>query len=395
MERDKGGSLWIRRCRLVTAREVIDPGEVRIAGGKIAFAGPEGEAGGAPGGEVLDAGGRFAAPGFIDLHVHGASGRDVLDADPQSLAAIACTCARFGVTGFLATSVFKPAGGNRHLEVVREAVEAAARFPGGAELLGLHLEGPFLAPARRGMIQPDCLAEPSPQALQEVLRIAGGALRLMTLAPELPGALEAIAGLTARGVVVSFGHSAADYGQTWQGIRAGIRHVTHLFNAMHPMHHREPGPIPALLEAEGVTAQVIFDGVHLHPAVLRLAARLLGPQRLALISDGTRAMGLPDGGAYEYDGVPFEARGGAARYRDGTLIGTTLGLSRMVERAVTLGGMSLPAAVQAASATPAGVLGLAHRKGRLEAGLDADLVLLDLDLTVWKTIRGGRIVYER
>lgn len=386
-------TLWITGCRAVTPHQVIENAEIRIRGGRIVHVGAAGRAparASAPGEEALDAGGRIAAPGFIDLHVHGAAGRDVLDGEPAALQAVARTCARFGVTGFLATTVFRPRGDNRHLAAVREA---AARCPGGADLLGLHLEGPFIAADRRGMIQPDCLAEPRPEVLERIMELTGGRLRLMTVAPELPGALPIVAALAAGGMVASFGHSAADYGQTVRGLEAGIRHVTHLFNAMPPLHHREPGPIPALLEAREVAAQVIFDGVHLHPAVLRLAARLLGKERLVLVSDGTRAMGLADGW-YEHDGLPFEAREGTAYYRDGTLIGTALGLSRMVERAVRLGGLSLTAAVRAASLNPAAVLGLAGRKGSLEAGKDADLALLDEDFNVWKTIRGGEIIHE-
>ncbi len=399
MERTIDRILRIANCRLVMPGGRIEPGEIRIRAGRIVSAGAAGAAGAAggavPDGGVLDAGGRIAAPGFIDLHVHGAAGRDVLDGDPAGLAEIARACARFGVTGFLATCVYKPGGDNRHLDGVREAAAACAageHLPGGADLLGLHLEGPFLAPEKRGMIQPDCLTLPTPAEVERLLRRTGDSLRLMTLAPELPGAQEAIAELAGRGIVPSFGHSGADYAQTARGIRVGIRHATHLFNAMHPLRHREPGPIPALLEAEEVTAQVIFDGVHIHPAVLRLAARLLGPQRLVLISDGTRAMGLPDG-AYVYDGLPFEAREGTAYYHDGTLIGTAMGLNRMAERAVRLGGMSLPDALRAASATPAAVLGLSDRKGSLEPGKDADVVLLDPDLSVWKTLRAGEVVF--
>jgi N-acetylglucosamine-6-phosphate deacetylase len=217
---------------------------------------------------------------------------------------------------------------------------------------------------------------------------------MMTIAPELPGSLALIRELAAAGCVAAFGHSAADYEQARAGIDAGISHVTHLFNAMTSIHHRQPGPAPALFEAEGVTAQVIADGVHLHPAVVRLVRRLIGDRRIALITDGMQAMGLPDG-EYEYDGVAYTARDGTARYQDGTLIGTACGFDRVLRRYVGMTGADLAAALLPAAAVPAQVLGLTSCKGRIEVGMDADLVLLDADLEVEATVVGGRVAYRR
>jgi N-acetylglucosamine-6-phosphate deacetylase len=337
----------------------------------------------------IDARDKLVAPGFIDVHVQGADGADVQDATTEALERIALTCARFGVTGFLATTVYRPGGENGHLRVASAACSPTLK---GAELLGIHLEGPFIAKGKRGMIQEDCLSAVDGAVLGRIRRLCSGRLRMMTIAPELPGALELIPALQAGGVVCSFGHSQADYEQTAAGIRAGIRHVTHLYNAMTAMHHRDPGPIPALLEAEAVSAQIIADGVHIHPAVLRMALQALGETRPVLITDATQAMGLPDG-RYLYNGLEYESRNGTARYLDGTLIGTSLGMSQLVARCLRHGVCGLRQAVRAASYNPACVLGLEGSKGSLEQGKDADLVILDRDLSVQMTYRSGRCVY--
>ncbi|MCL5281460.1 MAG: N-acetylglucosamine-6-phosphate deacetylase, partial [Planctomycetes bacterium] len=242
--------------------------------------------------QVLDAGGRIVAPGLIDVHIQGAGGADVLDATPEALEKMSRTCAGFGVTSFLATTVYKPGQENRHLKV---AAECAGRDLGGARLLGTHLEGPFISPQKRGMIQPDCITLPSPALLGDIYASLGDTLKMMTVAPELPGSAEIIRMLADHGTVASFGHSKANYDETVRGFGMGITHVTHLFNAMASLHHRDPGPLAAIFEKPDVTCQVITDGVHIHPAVLRLAYHALGPQRFVTITDGMHAMGLPDG----------------------------------------------------------------------------------------------------
>ncbi|MFH1719816.1 MAG: N-acetylglucosamine-6-phosphate deacetylase [Planctomycetota bacterium] len=340
---------------------------------------------------VLDAQGRIIAPGFIDIHIQGAGGADILDGTVDGLRAISRTCARFGTTSFLATTVFKPGRKNEHLALTAENV---GRDLGGANLLGIHLEGPFISLQKKGMILPECICRPSVQVLDEILGITNGRLKIMTIAPELPESLSIIRSLVASGVVASFGHSNATYEQTLEGFDAGISHVTHLFNAMPSVHHRDPGPLVAILQTESVTAQLITDGVHIHPAVLRLAFETLGQGRSIPITDGMQAIGFGDG-KFVYNGVEYESRQGVARYKDGTLIGTALGLSQMLGRFIAFTNCPLEVAVKTVTENPAELLGLQDRKGTIAPGKDADLILLDDDLSVHTTIVGGRIVFRK
>jgi len=341
--------------------------------------------------EVVDVEGRIAAPGFIDVHIQGAGGADVLDGTVDGLEAISQTCARFGVTSFLATTVYNANGDNEHLAL---AAEHTGRNLGGANLVGTHLEGPFIAGNKRGMIQPGCTCPVSIEVLNKILDMTAGHLAMMTIAPEVEGSLEIIRRLVDSNIIASFAHSEANYKQTLEGIKTGISHVTHLFNAMSGIHHRSPGPLVAIFENKNVTAQIIADGVHIHPSVLKLAFDILGPERVLLITDGIQAMGLPDG-HYVYNGIEYESQNGAARYKDGTLIGTALGLSELVKRFISFTDCSLDVAVKIVTENPAKVLGLADRKGSIAVGKDADLVLLDDDLSVQTTIVGGKIVYGK
>lgn len=382
-------SLLIRNCRRYDAGEGGADDWVLLKDGAIERIGvgdttPEAE-------RVIDAGGRILAPGFIEVHIQGAGGADVLDATPEALATIARTCARTGVTSYLATTVYKPGQDNRHLEVASECI---GHDLGGARLLGIHLEGPFISSRKRGMIQPDCLTDPSPSALDAILSKTGDGLAMMTVAPELPGGLEMARALTDRGVIASLGHTHASYDETLAGFDAGIHHVTHFFNAMPSLHHRDPGPLGAIFERSDVTVQVIADGAHIHPAVLRLAFAGLGPDRFVTITDGMQALGLPDG-QYLYNGLDYEARDGTARYKDGTLIGTALGLNQMLARLIEFTGCSPTTAIRTVTENPAAVLGLNQKTGSIRIAYDADLILLEEDWSVHTTIVAGHVVYQR
>jgi N-acetylglucosamine-6-phosphate deacetylase len=381
--------LIINNCKLYDAPENEQTTSVLIENGVIAQIGQIESATSCD--ETLDAQSRILAPGFIDVHIQGAGGADILDATPEALRAVSRTCARFGTTGFLATTVFKPDQNNQHIALAAEYVN---KDLGGANLLGIHLEGPFISFDKKGMILPECICPTSEQILDEIQDITKGHLSMMTIAPELPGNLGIIQSLVVSGVIASFGHSNATYEQTLDGFDAGISHVTHLFNAMPQIHHRNPGPLVAIFEDENVSAQVITDGVHIHPSVLNLAYEKLGPKRTIPITDGMQAIGLGDG-MFIYNGVEYESKAGAARYKDGTLIGTALGLSQMLERFIAFTNCSLENAIRMATLNPARLLGLENKKGSITVGKDADLVLLDDNLSVHTTIVAGKIVFRK
>jgi N-acetylglucosamine-6-phosphate deacetylase len=381
--------LLITNCKLFDALQNEQTTSVLIENGVISKIGQIDD--GIARDNTLDAQGCIIAPGFIDVHIQGAGGADVLDATSEALQAISRTCARFGTTGFLATTVFKPNQDNRHLAL---AAEYTGRGLGGANLLGIHLEGPFISHEKKGMILPECICMPSKQVLDEIQAITDGHLRMMTIAPELPDSHGIIRSLVEAGIIASFGHSNATYEQTLDGFEAGISHVTHLFNAMPSIHHRAPGPMIAILQTEKITAQVITDGVHIHPAVLKFVYEKLGPGRTIPITDGMQAIGLGDG-MFIYNGVVYESKAGAARYKDGTLIGTALGLSQMLKRFVEFTGCPFDTAIRMATQNPAVLLGLQDKKGSISAGKDADLILLDNEFSIYATIVAGRIVFQK
>jgi len=380
--------ILLRDVRIVNPQSE-SRGDVVIEDGKIKGCS---DAGGRRAADIrIDGEGRIAMPGFIDVHIQGAGGADVLDAHPRALRDIARECATHGVTGFLATTIYRPNGDNEHIANV---VECSRGDLEAAQLLGIHIEGPFISAQRRGMINPSYIAVPSIGLFDQILNECKGQLRMMTIAPELPGAGPVIERMLSNQVIPSLGHSSANYEQTLDALRWGVSHVTHLYNTMPPMHHRSPGPIPAILMSSHVTAQIISDGIHIHPAMIRLTAHNLGEDRCVLITDGMRALGLPDG-EYEYDGRTFTSSGGAARYVDGTLVGTTLGMNELGKRFLDFTGWGLTALAKAASMNPARLLRLDRSKGSIEAGKDGDVVIMNPDLTVWMTIVKGRIVYDQ
>ncbi|MHC4174927.1 MAG: N-acetylglucosamine-6-phosphate deacetylase [Planctomycetota bacterium] len=381
--------LLITNCRLFNAPDDKQTTSILIENGTITQIGQIDSSAGCD--NTLDAQGRLITPGFIDVHIQGAGGADILDASTEALKAISQTCARFGTTSFLATTVFKPNQKNQHLTL---AAEHVGRDLGGANLLGIHLEGPFISLQKKGMILPKCICPPSLQLLNEIQDITNGHLKIMTIAPELPGSLQIIQRLADSNIVASFGHSSATYEQTLAGFNVGISHVTHLFNAMSSLHHRAPGPLVAIFQAKHITAQLITDGVHIHPSVLRFAFETLGPNRIIPITDGMQALGLADG-RFIYNGVEYESKEGTARYKDGTLIGTALGLSQLLQKLMTFTDCPLDLAIKTVTQNPAELLGLEEEKGTIASGKDADLILLDHDRSVHTTIVAGNIVFQK
>ena len=380
--------LVIVNCRPVGVEENHSPCNILIENGVVTQL----DTGAKPPSHVkkLDAQGRIASPGFIDIHVQGAGGADVLDASEESLRTIAKTCSRFGVTAFLATTVYKPGQRNDH---IREAARCTGRDLEGARLLGIHLEGPFICTEKRGMIQPDSICLPETKELEHILTLADGTLKIMTIAPELENNLQLINSLREAGIVASFGHSAATHEQTLQGIDSGISHVTHLFNAMPLMHHRNPGALPAIFESD-LSVQIIPDGVHIHPSVIGLACRLLGFERVVAITDGMQAMGLPDG-EYEYNTLRYTSVDGTARYEDGTLIGTALGMNELLRRLQNYAQFSFEQTLLTATVNPSQVLGVQNTNAGVVRGMQGDLVILDSSFSVYATIVSGKVVYQK
>ncbi|GIP36997.1 N-acetylglucosamine-6-phosphate deacetylase [Paenibacillus sp. J31TS4] len=343
---------------------------------------------GSPDGDytLLDGQGRLLIPGMIDVHIHGANGFDMMDGTEESIQQVSRTCAATGCTAFLATSV------TSSLEDLLAMIRSVKRTVGreqGAAIAGLHLEGPYLNVRRKGMQNEAHLRHPDLEEMAVILREGGDLIKIVTIAPELPGGMELLAYLRERGIVVALAHSDATYEEAKQAFAQGASHVTHCFNGMRPIHHRDPGLVTAAFEEEHVSLQAIVDGVHLHPAIVRLMHRLKGPDRMVLITDALQAMGLGDG-TYRFGGHDVTVADGVARLADGTLASSTVTMQEALRRTVEL-GIPLPDAVRMAATTPAELLGL-HDRGRLAEGCRADLALLnDRYETEWAMV-GGRLL---
>jgi N-acetylglucosamine-6-phosphate deacetylase len=342
-------------------------------------------------GEVLDANFRIVTPGLIDLHIQGAGGADILDGTREAVHTISSALGRLGTTSFLGTTVLKSKEKNKHIKNANEYVNKD--LP-GAILLGFHLEGPFVNPNKKGGLASDGIYPASENALFEIFDICEDNLRMMTIAPEIPNAIEIIRELVKRGVVASFGHSDASYEETILGLKAGISHCTHIFNAMSSINHRDPGPLPAIFENDRITAQIISDGNHLHPVIVRMLFKILGPRRCVCITDGIRAIGLPDG-VYSYNGRECESKLGAARYLDGTLIGTTMSLAEIAMKFKEFTNCNFKEAIDTVTMNPAITLGIDKQKGTIAVGKDADIVIFENDFSIFATVIGGRIVYQK
>lgn len=359
------------RGRIVTPDGVIDDGYVDVDGASIIDVGH--------GGGGADA---WIAPGFVDIHTHGGGGHTFTTGDPEAARGAAEFHLRHGTTTLLASLVSSPYG------LMRAATEAFAPLVAEGVLAGVHYEGPYLSQLRCGAQNPAYLRDPSLDELAELLPIGGGAVRMVTLAPERPGALDAVKLLVANGVVAAIGHTDATYDQTLAAVAAGASVGTHVFNGMRPPHHREPGPVFALLGSAGVVCELIADGVHLHDGTLAFAATVTGADRAALITDAISAAGMPDG-RYELGGQHIVVADRVVRLAaDGSLAGSTLTMDAALRRAVRA-GVPLVDAVRMAATTPARAIGLGDRVGALTPGLRADLVMLDPNLHVQRVMRAG------
>ncbi|WP_217558725.1 N-acetylglucosamine-6-phosphate deacetylase [Paenibacillus sp. GbtcB18] len=336
--------------------------------------------------EYMDGQGRLLIPGMIDVHIHGANGFDMMDGSETSIQEVSRACAATGCTSFLATSVSSTI---EDLIAMIRSVKRVAGHEVGAKIVGLHLEGPYLNPKRKGMQNERFLRHPDLTEMKEIFDEADGLIKMVTIAPELPGGMELISFLKETGVIIAVAHSDATYEEAKQAFEAGASHVTHCFNGMRPIHHRDPGLVVAAFEEEHVSLQAIVDGIHLHPAIVRMMHRLKGPDGMVLITDALQAMGLGDGN-YMFGGHHVTVSEGVARLEDGTLASSTVTMNEALRLTVDT-GISLTDAVKMASSSPARLLGLAN-KGKISVGFDADLVLLDEQFQVQWTMIKGTIV---
>lgn len=379
--------LYIINATIYTPARPIEGAALALDGGRILeIAGAD-----APipaGATVLDARGLSVVPGLIDLQLNGAFGHD-FTLDPATIWPVAAGLPRYGVTAFLPTIITAPLAASQAAQAVLRAGPPAGWR--GAAPLGLHLEGPFLNPEKKGAHNPAHLRPPTLDA------VAGWSpadyVRLVTLAPELPGALEAIAALAGHGVAVSAGHSTASYAEAEAGIAAGVSYATHLFNAMPALHHREPGLAAAALDSPQVVVGLIPDGIHVHPALVRLIWRIAGPERLNLVSDAMAALGMPPG-EYQLGDHAVSVGPGSARLADGTLAGSLLAPDEALRNLIAWTGCSLAEALPTLTSTPARLLGLDAELGQIAPGYRADLALLTPANTVACTIVAGEIVYD-
>jgi N-acetylglucosamine-6-phosphate deacetylase len=361
------------RGRIVTPDGVRGDALVRIEDGRIADVSPIGRS-------RIARSAAWIVPGFVDMHVHGGGGHSFTSGDLEQARGVVDFHRRHGTTTMLASLV------TAARQQTHDATVGLAPLVHSGELAGVHLEGPYLSPARCGAQNPAHLRDPDMAELKELLRL--GVVRTVTIAPELPDALGAIRALRAKGVVAAVGHTDATYEQTRAAVDAGARVATHLCNAMRPVHHRDPGPIVALLEAEDVVCEQVADGVHLHDAMLRHVIRAAGPSRVALVTDAMAAAGMPDG-EYDLGGQVVSVSGGVARLAvSGNIAGSTLTMDAALRRTVQ-SGVSMSDAVTMAATTPSRVLGLDGEVGAIAVGLRADLVLLDEDLNVMSVLRAG------
>ena len=355
--------------RIITPGGVVD-GSVSIDGTTIASV------------DEGPAGADWIVPGFVDIHSHGGGGHTFTTGDVDAARGAAAFHLAHGTTTMLASLVSSP------YELMRDATAAYAPLVAEGVIAGVHFEGPYLSGVRCGAQNPAYLRDPSIEELTALIKLGDGAIRMVTIAPEMPGALDAIRLLAEHDVVAAIGHTDATYDETLAGVAAGATVGTHVFNGMRPPHHREPGPVFALLGADPVVCELVADGIHLHDGTLAFAAGVTGPGRAALITDAMDAAGMPDG-SYELGGQGVVVADRVARLaRDGAIAGSTLTMDAALRQAVGA-GIPLVDAVRMASTTPARAIGLADQVGAVSAGLRADLVVLSPELAVRRVMRAG------
>jgi N-acetylglucosamine-6-phosphate deacetylase len=374
--------MLIKNCKIIYPSG-IEEGSVLVRNGKIEEINPPK----LPPDEVLDANGLYLSPGFIDIHIHGAGGYDTMEGSYKALNEISKAIASHGTTAFLPTTM--TCASSEILEAVHAINHARAQGTEGAQILGVHLEGPFISPAMIGAQNPQYIEAPSIDTFKNLVGDYMGSIKTVTLAPETQGALELIQFLHAQGITVSIGHSKATYKEAMAGIKAGASHSTHLFNAMTGLHHRDGGVVGAVFDSP-ITTEAICDGVHVDYPVLRIALKQKSTDRMLLISDAMMACCMPNG-RYVLGGQDVIAQDGAARLENGALAGSVLTLDQAIKNIYEHTDYELFEIIKMAALNPAKHCGVADKKGQIAEGYDADLVLFDENITIHKVFIGGKI----
>ncbi|MBD5550006.1 MAG: N-acetylglucosamine-6-phosphate deacetylase [Lachnospiraceae bacterium] len=365
----------------------IEEGAVRIEGDKITEINPrekEGEA-------VMDAEGMYLSPGFIDIHIHGAGGYDTMEGTREALAGIGRAIAVHGTTSYVPTTMTMDTASIRR--VVKVVSEMRGEQSEGAGVIGVHLEGPFVNSSMLGAQNPEYVKNPSKEELEKMIRGYESSVITVTFAPELPGSKELITFLKSHGIHASMGHTCADYETAKQAISAGVSHVTHLYNAMTPLKHREPGVVGAVFDSD-ITTEFIADGIHIEYPALRIALKQKGTDRIVLVTDAMMGCTMPEG-KYFLGGQEVWIQNGMAKLRDGTFAGTLLTLDEAVRNLKNNTEYPLYELVKMATWNPAVYCGIEDHKGRIAEGYDADVILFDEDIRVRKVIIGGRIISQK
>ncbi|MDD5067478.1 MAG: N-acetylglucosamine-6-phosphate deacetylase [bacterium] len=379
-------NLLILNARLITPERILTGYSLLIEKTKIKKIMPPGRSGGLKkkGYILLDVRGDYVAPGLIDIHIQGYKGHDVWEKRPYSPRDMSRKLLLSGTTSYLATTHYDEG-------VINNIIRS---LPGQSreesEILGLHLEGPFINPRRLGMIPGRSIRKFSREFFYEHIAPVSKRIKLMTIAPELEGAAALIRELKRSGTFISMGHSRAGYQEAIDGFNLGISQVTHIFNAMEPLHHREPNAITAALLDPRIYVQVIADGIHLHPAVLNMILKLKGPDRIILITDAVKAAGFKKG-VFFNDGLKVKLEHGAVRGPDGSLAGSSLTLLEAVKNMMKFTSVSLKDAFKMATFVPASSIRIQKKKGEISPGKDADLIILDHNLKLKKVVKSGEV----
>jgi N-acetylglucosamine-6-phosphate deacetylase len=378
---------------VVTPDRLIEDGLVLAADGLITYVGPAHESEPLTDSTIIEARGKLVLPGLIDTHVHGSHGDDVMLGGAEGIRRISRALLRYGTTSYLPSTISA-----RHddlLRAIEACVEAEENSEPAAEIVGMHVEGPFINPGKKGAQPRSGIRDPDTAQCLEYLRAAPERIKIMTLAPELPGGIELVRLLDQHGVIASLGHSEADYETALAAIEAGASHATHLYNAMPALHHRKPNLTTACLNEPGIRAEIILDGIHVAPEMARLALKAKGRDGLILVTDAMAAVGCADGN-YRLGDSDVRVEGERCTLLDGvTIASSMLTMNRAIGKAIAFMGTSLVDAAYMASLLPATLCGVAHRKGSLEKGKDADIAVLNEDFSVFVTIRGGEVAYRK